>query len=145
MQVLKPLVIFAVKELFLQREKKDIKKLVLERMAEDSKKLGLVLFIINLSAITFVLSIFSILFYTISETGQNTSKSALYSGAILLALSVLSIGLCFSFFRKKVAIYKDISEIKQSAKDFSWLSPLFNQLDLEHQKMKNKLQITNNK
>ena len=142
MQALKPLIIFAVKELFLQQEKKDVKELVLKRLAEDSKELGLVFFVINLSAITFILSILCVLIYAFHKAGLSTPDSIAYSGAILVALSTISIVSCFYFLKKKIAIYKNIREIKQDVKDFSWLSPLFNQLNLEHQKMKSNLQIT---
>ena len=140
MKVLRPLITLIVKELFLQQEKKDVKELVLERIAEDSKELGLVLFFINLSAITFILSLFVISILFINQAGHSLSSSMLYTGIILIVLSISIVVMCFIFLKKKISLYKNISDIKKDARDFSWLSPLFEELSLEHQKMKNKFQ-----
>lgn len=141
MQAFKPLVVFAVKELFLRQKKKDVKELVLERLAEDSKELGLAFFVINLSTITFILSFLCVLIYSFHKVGLDIPNSIAYAGAFLVILSTISILSCFFFLKRKVSIYKNMSEIKQSVNSFSWLSPLVNQLNLEQQKMKNNLRV----
>ena len=142
MKAIKPILVFAVKKYLLLQDKKDVKELFLERLAEDSKELGLIILAINFSAITFMISTFGILFFTFTEANQTVPESIAYSASILMTLTIVIMGYCFFFLNKKITLYKNISEIQQEVRSFSWLSPLFDQLAFEHKKMKRKLDKT---